>query len=146
MSDSMMMRRNSSVIGCICIRSDHNKLKLSAILKLRRRWITQNKIIAFLWRTLLVFLCVNKKFVTLIKAMAQNCYLKPFLRLPGVLLIIFALIFSDNAVKADVNFNSRPTTVKTFENDSLLLPCYSSTGKAKMWGWHSLRHWGLETF
>lgn len=75
---------------------------------------------------------MNKKLVTLIKAMAQNCLLKPFLRLPGVLLIIFALIISDNAVKADVNFNSRPTTVKTFENDSLLLPCYSSTGKAKM--------------
>lgn len=70
--------------------------------------------------------------------MAENCLLKPNLLLPGVLMIIFALI-SDNAVRADVNFKSRPTTVKTFENDSLLLPCYSSTGKAKIWKQHSLR-------
>lgn len=48
--------------------------------------------------------------------------------LSGVLLLTLTLI-SDNAVGADVNFKSRPTTVKTFENDSVLLPCYPSTGK-----------------
>lgn len=45
--------------------------------------------------------------------------------LSGVILVIFALI-SDNGVRTDVNFKSKPTTVKTFENDSVLLPCYST--------------------
>lgn len=49
--------------------------------------------------------------------------------LSGVILVIFALI-SDNGVRTDVNFKSKPTTVKTFENDSVLLPCYS-TGTTK---------------
>lgn len=57
----------------------------------------------------------------------ENYFLKQFLS--GVVLIIFALI-SDNVVRADVNFKSRPTTIKTFENDSVLLPCYS-TGKER---------------
>mgnify|MGYP003513797518 CR=1 FL=1 len=55
----------------------------------------------------------------------ENCFLKQCLS--GVLLIIF-IVISDNGVRADVNFKSRPTTIKTFENDSVLLPCYS-TGK-----------------
>jgi hypothetical protein len=49
--------------------------------------------------------------------------------LSGVFFVIFALI-SDNGVRTDVNFKSKPTTVKTFENDSVLLPCYS-TGRRK---------------
>lgn len=49
--------------------------------------------------------------------------------LSGVLLVIVALI-SDNGVRTDVNFKSKPTTIKTFENDSVLLPCYS-TGRQK---------------
>lgn len=60
--------------------------------------------------------------------MVENRSFKTTQFLPGVLMIIFTLI-SDNVVRADVNFKSRPTTVKTFENDSLLLPCYPSTGK-----------------
>lgn len=50
--------------------------------------------------------------------------------IPGVLLIIFGII-NDNKVVADANFKSRPTTVKTFESDSVLLPCYVSVGKEK---------------
>lgn len=42
--------------------------------------------------------------------------------LPGVLIIILMTI-SDNL--ADVNFKSKATTVKTFENETCLLPCYS---------------------
>lgn len=42
--------------------------------------------------------------------------------LPGVLIIIL-MIISDNL--ADVNFKSKATTVKTFENETCLLPCYS---------------------
>lgn len=53
----------------------------------------------------------------------ENCQLKKCLS--GVILVIFALI-SDNGVRTDVNFKSNPTTVKTFENDSVLLPCYST--------------------
>lgn len=45
--------------------------------------------------------------------------------LSGVVVVIFALI-SDNGVRTDVNFKSKPTTIKTFENDSVLLPCYST--------------------
>lgn len=35
------------------------------------------------------------------------------------------ILISDSLVLADVNFVSVPTTIKTFENDSVLLPCYS---------------------
>lgn len=45
--------------------------------------------------------------------------------LSGVIFVIFALI-SDNVVRTDVNFKSKPTTIKTFENDSVLLPCYAT--------------------
>lgn len=45
--------------------------------------------------------------------------------LSGAIFVTFALI-SDNVVRTDVNFNSKPTTIKTFENDSVLLPCYST--------------------
>jgi hypothetical protein len=58
----------------------------------------------------------------------ENCHLKQCLS--GVIFIIFALI-SDNVVQTDVNFKSRPTTIKTFENDSVLLPC-DSTGTRKI--------------
>jgi hypothetical protein len=51
-------------------------------------------------------------------------------RLLAGVLITLALI--SNKVEADANFKSRPTTVKTFENDSVLLPCYLATGKNKL--------------
>lgn len=57
------------------------------------------------------------------KIIMENYSLKQCLA--GVLLIILVVI-SDYAVLADVNFQSRPTHVKTFENDSVLLPCYST--------------------
>ncbi|CRK97760.1 CLUMA_CG011140, isoform A [Clunio marinus] len=53
----------------------------------------------------------------------ESCHLKQCLS--GVLIVIAALI-SDNGVQPDVNFKSKPTTIKTFENDSVLLPCYST--------------------
>lgn len=53
----------------------------------------------------------------------EQCRLK--LCLSGVFFVICALI-SDNGVRTDVNFKSKPTTIKTFENDSVLLPCYST--------------------
>ena len=53
----------------------------------------------------------------------KNYPLKKYL--PGVIFVILALI-SDNGVRTDVNFKSKPTTIKTFENDSVLLPCYST--------------------
>lgn len=51
-----------------------------------------------------------------------------FYGLSGVILVILALI-SDNVVQTDVNFKSNPTTVKSYENDSVLLPCYSKGSK-----------------
>lgn len=50
--------------------------------------------------------------------------LKKSVYLSGVIFVILTLI-SDNVVQTDVNFRSNPTTVKTYENDSVLLPCYS---------------------
>lgn len=44
--------------------------------------------------------------------------------LSGVILVILVLI-SDNVVQTDVNFKSNPTTVKTYVNDTVLLPCYA---------------------
>lgn len=53
----------------------------------------------------------------------KRCHFKQCLS--GVFFVILALI-SDNGVRTDVNFKSNPTTIKTFENDSVLLPCYST--------------------
>ena len=53
--------------------------------------------------------------------------------LTGVLPIILILI-SDNAVGADVNFKSHPTTAKVYESDSVLLPCYSTGEETFLFG------------
>ena len=42
-----------------------------------------------------------------------------------ILSALIIVLISDNLVLGDANFVSVPTTVKTFENDSVLLPCYS---------------------
>ncbi len=58
----------------------------------------------------------------------MNGDVKQFRVISGVFLITLVII-NKSLVKADVNFKSRPTTVKTFENDSVLLPCYSAGKK-----------------
>lgn len=62
--------------------------------------------------------------------------LPKYSRLSGVIFVILTLI-SDNVVQTDVNFRSNPTTVKTYENDSVLLPCYSKGS----WCFRAITKW-----
>lgn len=87
----------------------------------RTLWVNQAEISHTL------YICANSANLTCFfcrcRSIMQN-KLPKYFRLSGVISIILTLI-SDNVVQTDANFKSHPTTVKTYENDSVLLPCYA---------------------
>lgn len=135
----------SSVIGCVYSSADR-----------LRRWITGKRVHHIDWfdyavRTKRRVVLVMNNFVLCPRKLpcpwrenertrGREFKFQPIMAdydwkkcLSGVILVLCALI-SDNGVRTDVNFKSKPTTIKTFENDTVLLPCYS-TGKRKQKSW-----------